>query len=267
MTESPQAPALLPPPGPAPAPAAVAPAPPAAQAPPLAASAERQAAALLDSTPPQSGEAERAALGCMLLDVKAAATCAKMLRPEDFADPAHRTLFDFLASHREPGETPDLVTTTASLRAAGLLETVGGQAYLVDLSESFGTLANAPAYCGIIRQAAAKREAVQAALTLAREAARPDGDLGKALATFEQRTRRATAPAPPPPLLCSAAEACRLLGIGKSLFYALKSSGRLPAPIRLGRAVRWNRETLIAWCNAGCPSAERFEALTRKDRR
>jgi excisionase family DNA binding protein len=76
-----------------------------------------------------------------------------------------------------------------------------------------------------------------------------------------------TAPAPTPPLLCSAAEACRLLGIGKSLFYALKSSGRLPAPVRLGRAVRWNRETLIAWCNAGCPSAERFEALTRKDRR
>jgi len=76
------------------------------------------------------------------------------------------------------------------------------------------------------------------------------------------------APAPPPPpLLVTAAEACRLLSIGKSLFYALKASGRLPAPVRLGRAVRWNRATLIRWCEAGCPSAERFAALTRRDRR
>jgi excisionase family DNA binding protein len=76
-----------------------------------------------------------------------------------------------------------------------------------------------------------------------------------------------TAPALTPPLLIDAAECARLLGIGLSLFYALKSSGRLPAPVRLGRAVRWNRETLIAWCNSGCLSAERFEALTRKERR
>ena len=71
----------------------------------------------------------------------------------------------------------------------------------------------------------------------------------------------------PPPLLVGATEACRLLSIGKSLFFALKSSGRLPAPVHLGRCVRWDRATLIAWCNAGCPSAERFEALSRKERR
>ena len=78
---------------------------------------------------------------------------------------------------------------------------------------------------------------------------------------------QASTPAGPLPILVPAREAARLLNIGLSLFYALKSSGRLPAPVRLGRAVRWNRETLIAWCNAGCPSAERFEALTRGCRR
>ena len=78
---------------------------------------------------------------------------------------------------------------------------------------------------------------------------------------------QASTPAGPLPILIDGAEAARLLGIGKSLFYALKSSGRLPAPVRLGRAVRWNRETLIAWCNAGCPSAERFEAMHGANRR
>lgn len=75
------------------------------------------------------------------------------------------------------------------------------------------------------------------------------------------------APALPPPLLVDAREAARLLGIGKSLFFALKSTGRLPAPVHLGRRVLWHRETLIAWCKAGCPSAERFSALTWGGRR
>jgi len=78
---------------------------------------------------------------------------------------------------------------------------------------------------------------------------------------------QAPAPAPTPPLLVDAREAARLLGIGKSLFYQLQATGRLPPPVRLGRAVRWHRETLIRWCEIGCPSAERFEALTRGARR
>jgi len=127
-----------------------------------------------------------------LLDGKAAATCARMLRAEDFADPAHRTLFDFLASHREPGETPDIVTVAASLRVAGL--DVGGQAYLVELVDSCPIVGNAPEYCRIIRHAAAQREAVQAALDLAREAARPKADVAGLLKSLDKRMRRAKEP-------------------------------------------------------------------------
>jgi len=159
-----------------------------------AASAERQAAPLLDAPPPQDLLAEQAALGAMLLDATAAATCARLLRAENFADPAHRTLFDFLASHREPGETPDLVTVVASLRAAGLLEDVGGQGYLVELADSCPIIGNAPEYCGIIRQAAAQREAIQAALDLAREAARPRADIPDLLKSLDKRMRRVAEP-------------------------------------------------------------------------
>jgi excisionase family DNA binding protein len=88
-----------------------------------------------------------------------------------------------------------------------------------------------------------------------------------AAAVLPLPSRPAPAGPPGPALLVDAVEAARLLNIGKSLFFALKSSGRLPAPVRLGRCVRWNRDTLIAWCAAGCPSAERFEALTRGSRR
>jgi hypothetical protein len=48
----------------------------------------------------------------------------------------------------------------------------------------------------------------------------------------------ALASAAPPPLLVPTREAARLLNIGLSLFYALKASCRLLAPVHLGRVVR-----------------------------
>jgi hypothetical protein len=159
-----------------------------------AGSAERQAETLLDTPPPQNLPAEQAALGAMLLDAKAATTCARMLRAEDFTDPAHRALFRFLAEHREPDARADLVTTEASLRAAGLLKEVGGREYLIDLSESCPTLGNVAAYCDIVRRAAAQREAVQAGLELAREAARPKADIPDLLKSLDRRMRRVVEP-------------------------------------------------------------------------
>ena len=42
---------------------------------------------------------------------------------------------------------------------------------------------------------------------------------------------------------------------------AMNSSGRLPRPIRLGRAVRWLADELHAWLEAGAPARDRWEAL------
>jgi len=65
-------------------------------------------------------------------------------------------------------------------------------------------------------------------------------------------------------LLISAKEASGLLGIGRSLFYEMHSSGRLgPLPIRLGRAVRWQRSELEAWINAGCPARVKWIAIKK----
>jgi len=160
----------------------------------MTATATAQADALLAVTPPQDRDAERAVLGAMLLSPEAGAAASRILRAEDFVDPAHRALFCFLAEHREPDEQADLVTLAASLRAAGLLEEVGGQAYLVDLADSCPTLGNAAAYCGIIRRAAAQREAVQAGLELARRAGQPKADVPKLLKVLDARMRRVVEP-------------------------------------------------------------------------
>lgn len=69
--------------------------------------------------------------------------------------------------------------------------------------------------------------------------------------------------APAPSLLVSAAEAARLCGLGRTAWYGLLSSGRCPAPVRLGGRVLWRRDELAAWIAAGCPARERWDALHR----
>ena len=154
--------------------------PPAAPAPP---DAERQAAPLLDTPPPQNLEAEHAVLGSMILDTTGAAatTCTRMLRADNFLDPACRVLFGFLAAHRESDERADLVALEGSLAAAGLLDAIGGRAFLLELSDAVPVLANAPIYARLVRRAAAQRTAVQAGLELAKRAGEGGADVPELL--------------------------------------------------------------------------------------
>jgi len=61
------------------------------------------------------------------------------------------------------------------------------------------------------------------------------------------------------PLLLRAGEVSRLLGLDRSTIYRLHSSGRLPAPLKIGGSTRWRAEELRAWCAAGCPPRSRWQ--------
>ena len=65
------------------------------------------------------------------------------------------------------------------------------------------------------------------------------------------------------PLLLAAAEAAKLLSISERHFYKLHSSGRVPRPIRLGRAVRWRADELREWLAAGAPSRSQWQSMRR----
>ncbi len=40
----------------------------------------------------------------------------------------------------------------------------------------------------------------------------------------------------------------------------LDASGKLPAPVRVGRSVRWRLDDIDRWVTLGCPSRSEFEA-------
>lgn len=54
-------------------------------------------------------------------------------------------------------------------------------------------------------------------------------------------------------LLIDMKAAAKLLDLSERTVWGMANSGRMPKPLRIGRAVRWSYEELRAWVNAGCP--------------
>jgi excisionase family DNA binding protein len=66
------------------------------------------------------------------------------------------------------------------------------------------------------------------------------------------------------PLLLSASDAAKMLGIGRSLFYEMHSKGRLgPMAISFGRKRLWSRLELQLWVKVACPPRDQWLRLKR----
>jgi len=61
----------------------------------------------------------------------------------------------------------------------------------------------------------------------------------------------------PPALLC-AKKAAAMLGVSRQTILRMNDTGRLPAPVRIGRLVRWGHAELSVWVEHGCPPRKRW---------
>lgn len=57
---------------------------------------------------------------------------------------------------------------------------------------------------------------------------------------------------PKPPLLIDAIDVSRLVHRCRRSIAADVKAGRMPAPVRLGRSVRWRLADIEAWIEGGC---------------
>lgn len=58
------------------------------------------------------------------------------------------------------------------------------------------------------------------------------------------------------PSLLTAQQLAKLLQVSTRTIWRLRSAGQLPQPIELGGSIRWNRDAVHRWINAGCPPQE-----------
>ena len=77
---------------------------------------------------------------------------------------------------------------------------------------------------------------------------------------------------PPPsaplvPLMLDAEQSAALCGIAVSSWHKWRASGLVPAPVRISRRVFWRRIELEAWIAAGCPSRDRWDAMSKEAHR
>ena len=125
--------------------------------------------------PPHSIEAEQSVLGGLMLDNERWDDVAERVVAEDFYTRPHRHIFTEMARLQESGSPIDLITLAESLERLGQLDSVGGFAYLAELSKNTPSAANISAYADIVRERAVVREMISVANEIAEAGFDPQG--------------------------------------------------------------------------------------------
>jgi predicted DNA-binding transcriptional regulator AlpA len=55
-------------------------------------------------------------------------------------------------------------------------------------------------------------------------------------------------------LLIDTRQVAKMLMVSARTIFAMQRDGRMPQPVRIGRAIRWSYEGIKAWVDAGCPA-------------
>lgn len=105
-------------------------------------------------------EAERATLGTVLLDPNSFDLISALLEPDDFHDPRHQLIFSAMRSMSANGIGINTVSVIYALQQEGALESVGGDAYILELGTEVGTSLYAESYGLMVYRAAEVRRLI-----------------------------------------------------------------------------------------------------------
>lgn len=121
-----------------------------------------QSTAHVSHKPPQNTDAEASLLGAILIDSDAVVKIADIISYEDFYDPKHARIYEATTILYEKHSPIDVLTLSDQLKNSGLLETVGGAAYLTELTNYVPTAAHVEQYAEIVAQKALRRRLIKA---------------------------------------------------------------------------------------------------------
>jgi replicative DNA helicase len=120
--------------------------------------------------PPSNLEAEQALLGALLANNKAYERVAEFLVAEHFADAIHGRIYQAISRRIEAGQLADAVTLKAEFEHSGVLEEVGGTAYLAQLLSAMVGIINAGEYGRAIYDAWLRRQLIDIGETVVNNA-------------------------------------------------------------------------------------------------
>lgn len=112
--------------------------------------------------PPQNLDAEKSLLGAVLIDEETLADISEHVKPKDFYDKRHATIFGGMTRLYERHKPVDLLTLSEELKKKDELDIVGGSAYLTELTNYVPTAAHAEAYAEMVALKAVRRRLIKA---------------------------------------------------------------------------------------------------------
>jgi replicative DNA helicase len=112
--------------------------------------------------PPQNLDAEMSLLGAVLIDEEALADISEHITAKDFYDKRHAIVFKGMMRLFEHHKPVDLLTLTDELKKKDELDTIGGMAYLTELTNYVPTAAHAEAYAEMVASKAMRRRLIKA---------------------------------------------------------------------------------------------------------
>jgi len=111
--------------------------------------------------PPQAIDLEEVVLGAMMIDKKGVDTVIDILHSEAFYRESHQFIFESIVKLFENTEPIDLLTVSAKLRADGKLEKIGGDYYLIQLTQKVSSSAHIEYHARIILQKYIQRSLIK----------------------------------------------------------------------------------------------------------
>src|SRR5450631_1106214 len=127
--------------------------------------------------PPTNLQAEQALLGALLANNKAYERVSEFLVSEHFADPIHGRIYTAISRRVEAGQLADAVTLKAEFEHSGVLEEVGGTAYLAQLLSAMVGIINAGEYGRAVHDAWLRRQLIDIGETVVNNAFGADAEL------------------------------------------------------------------------------------------
>jgi len=136
--------------------------------------------------PPQSIEAERAVLGCMLIENESVPKAMHHITVQSFYKTAHATIFENMMILFEKNEPIDIISLIEELKKSNQLEAVGGALYITELSSQAPSAANVEYWAKIIKEKAILRTIIRTAGEMSTTAYEGGGETTEILDRAEQ---------------------------------------------------------------------------------
>lgn len=101
---------------------------------------------------PQAVEIEKIVLGALMIDKDAFSMVSELLVPETFYEPRNQKIYDAIRTLNMNENPVDVATVINQLQKNGVLESVGGPAYVVELSSHVASSAHIEYHAHILAQ-------------------------------------------------------------------------------------------------------------------